>query len=79
MGFNPGGFLALVAPVGTPAAIVHKLSDDLRNVVLDPTIRTKLEAIGNYPNPISPSELQAFIQEEQSTWKPVLEEIARNS
>ena len=77
-GFNPGGWLALVAPVGTPDAIVRKLSDDLREAVTDPTTRTKLETTGNYPNPMSPSELLAFIQAEQKTWKPVLEEIARN-
>src|SRR5258708_5872118 len=77
-GFSPGGWLALVAPVGTPDAIVRKLSDDLREAVLDPTTRTKLETTGNYPNPMSPSELLAFIQAEQTTWKPVLEEISRN-
>jgi tripartite-type tricarboxylate transporter receptor subunit TctC len=77
-GFSPGGWLALVAPVGTPDAIVRKLSDDLREAVLDPTTRTKLETTGNYPNPMSPSELLAFIQAEQKSWKPVLEEIARN-
>jgi tripartite-type tricarboxylate transporter receptor subunit TctC len=62
--FSPGGWLALVAPVGTPHAIVRKLSDDLRDAVLDPTTRTKLETTGNYPNPMSPSELLAFIQAE---------------
>jgi tripartite-type tricarboxylate transporter receptor subunit TctC len=77
-GFSPGGWLALVAPVGTPNAIVSKLSDDLREAVLDQTTRAKLETTGNYPNPMSPSELLAFIQAEQKTWKPVLEEIAHN-
>jgi tripartite-type tricarboxylate transporter receptor subunit TctC len=62
--FSPGGWLALVAPVGTPHTIVRKLSDDLRDAVLDPTTRTKLETTGNYPNPMSPSELLAFIQAE---------------
>jgi tripartite-type tricarboxylate transporter receptor subunit TctC len=50
----------------------------LRKAVLDPTTRTKLETTGNYPNPMSPSELLAFIQAEQKTWKPVMEEIVRN-
>ena len=57
---------------------MHRLSDDLRKAVLDPTTRTKLETTGNYPNPMSPSELLAFIQAEQKTWKPVMEEIVRN-
>src|SRR5258708_6672773 len=56
-GFSPGGWLALVAPVGTPATIVRKLSDHLRDAVLDPTTRTNLETTANYPTPMSPSDL----------------------
>jgi tripartite-type tricarboxylate transporter receptor subunit TctC len=76
--FRPAGWLALVAPVGTPEAIVRKLAGDLRTAVLDPATRTKLETTGNYPNPMSPSELMAFIQAEQRSWKTVVDEIARN-
>ena len=76
-GFNPAGWLALVAPVGTPEAIVRKLSDDLRAAVTYPATKTRLETTGNYPNPMSPAELLAFIQGEQRTWKPVLDQIAR--
>src|SRR5437763_1231395 len=72
-GFSPGGWLALVAPVGTPDAIVHKLSADLGAAVTDPATRTKLETTGNYPNPMTPAELLAFIQAEQQMWKPVPE------
>jgi tripartite-type tricarboxylate transporter receptor subunit TctC len=77
-GFRPAGWLALVAPVGTPEPIVRKLADDLRTAVLDPATRTRLETTGNYPNPMTPAELLAFIQSEQRSWKPVIEEIARN-
>jgi tripartite-type tricarboxylate transporter receptor subunit TctC len=77
-GYNARGWLALVAPVGTPDAIVRKLSDDLRAAVSDPATKTKLETTGNYPHPMSPAELLAFIHAEQQMWKPVLEQIARN-
>src|SRR5262245_58333437 len=77
-GFSPSGWLAVVAPIGPPDATVRKLSDDLRAAVLGALTRAKLETTGNYPNPMSPSELLAFIQAEQQTWKPVLEQIARN-
>jgi tripartite-type tricarboxylate transporter receptor subunit TctC len=77
-GFTPAGWLALVAPVGTPELIVQKLSDDLHAAVLDPVTRTRLETTGNYPNPLRPSGLLAFIQSEQRSWKPVLEQIAAN-
>jgi tripartite-type tricarboxylate transporter receptor subunit TctC len=77
-GFNARGWLALVAPVGTPDAIVHKLSEDLRSAVRDPATKVKLETTGNYPHPMTPAELLAFIHAEQQMWKPVLERIARN-
>ena len=77
-GFNARGWLALVAPVGTPDAIVHKLSEDLRSAVRDPATKTRLETTGNYPHPMTPAELLAFIHAEQQMWKPVLERIARN-
>ena len=77
-GFNPAGWLALVAPLGTSDAIVRKLNDDLRAAVLDPATRSKLVSTGNYANPMSPNELVAFIQAEQKTWKPALEQAARN-
>ena len=77
-GFNARGWFVLVAPVGSPEAIVRKLSDDLRLAITDSTIKTKLETTGNYPIPMTPSELLAFIHDEQQMWKPVLEQIARN-
>ena len=58
-GFNARGWLALVAPIGTPDAIVRKLSDDLRAAVTDPATKTKLETTGNYPHPMTPAELLA--------------------
>ena len=57
---------------------MQKQSDDLRAAVLDPVTRTKLETTGNYPNPLTPSGLLAFIQSEQQSWKPVLEQIGGN-
>lgn len=77
-GFTPAGWLALVAPLGTPEPIVRKLSDDLQAAVTDPVTKTRLETTGNYPKPMNPGELLAFIQGEQRTWKPVLDQIARN-
>jgi tripartite-type tricarboxylate transporter receptor subunit TctC len=77
-GFNVRGWLALVAPVGTPDAIVRKLSDDLSAAVTHAPTKTKLETTGNYPHPMTPPELLNFIRAEQQRWKPVLEQIARN-
>ena len=76
-GYSARGWLALVAPLGTPDAIVRKVSEDLNKVATDPAVKAKLAATGNYTNPMSPAELLSFIRAEQQLWKPVLEQIAR--
>ncbi len=76
-GFRATGWGVLVAPVGTPEAIVGKLSEDLRKVVVDPELEKKIARLGSYTNPMSPTETTAFIHKQQQTWQPVLDEIAR--
>ena len=66
----------LVAPVGTPDAIVHKVSNALRKVAAEADVQRRLALTGTYVRPMSPAEVLAFIQAEQEMWKPILEKIA---
>ena len=68
-GFRATGWGVLVAPVGTPEAIVGKLSEDLRKVVVDPELEKKIARLGSYTNPMSPTETTAFIHKPQQTWQ----------
>ena len=77
-GFNARGWLVLVAPNGTPDTIVNKVSDALRKVVSDAGIQKKVAVTGNYLRQLSPAEVMAYIQAEQTMWKPVLDQIAAN-
>jgi tripartite-type tricarboxylate transporter receptor subunit TctC len=70
------GWAALVAPVGTPEGIVHKVSEALRQVVSESEVQKKLALTGNYMRPMAPAEVMAFIQAEQQMWTPILERIA---
>ena len=76
--FRSAGWLAMVAPAGTPDPIVQKVSSDLRTVLTNPEVRSKLAAVGSYARPMSPQDTVNFIQTEQRTWGPLLEELARN-
>jgi tripartite-type tricarboxylate transporter receptor subunit TctC len=76
-GFQATGWAVLVAPVGTPDAIVRKASDDLRKVVMQPELEKKLSALGSYTNPMSAAEATAFVHKQQQMWQPVLDEIAK--
>lgn len=75
-GFAAGGWQGLVAPLGTPAAIIKKVNDDLRTVLSDRELAKQLAIRGSYANPMSPSEMNAFIDAQQAQWRPVLEAFA---
>jgi tripartite-type tricarboxylate transporter receptor subunit TctC len=77
-GFEAVGWQGLVAPVGTPDAIVRKVSEDLRKVLDQEEIKKQLASRGGYVRPMSPAEVIAFIRGQQQTWNPVLAELALN-
>jgi tripartite-type tricarboxylate transporter receptor subunit TctC len=75
-GFDARGWIVLVAPNGTPDAIVNKVSDALRKVAADADLEKRVMATGNYLQAMSPAEVTARVQAEQAMWKPILEQIA---
>jgi tripartite-type tricarboxylate transporter receptor subunit TctC len=56
-----GSWIALIAPAGTPAPLVEKLSADVKAVVLEADMREKLAAQGAVPQSSTPAELQKLI------------------
>jgi tripartite-type tricarboxylate transporter receptor subunit TctC len=78
-GFVASGWFVLVAPPGTPAAIVNKVSQDLRAVLAQPDIKEKLEALSVSTRPMSSPELAAFIRSEEALWRPVVQRIGLTS
>jgi tripartite-type tricarboxylate transporter receptor subunit TctC len=75
-GFIAGGWNVLLAPVGTPEAMVRKASADLRKALDDAELKTKLAALGAFLKPMTPEQVTAFAQEQQRTWRPVAEKVA---
>ena len=75
-GFSAAGWLVLLAPVGTPAPIISKVSADLNKVVTDPDVKSKLAATGSYTRPMTPEQVLAFVAKQQETWQPVLQSIS---
>jgi tripartite-type tricarboxylate transporter receptor subunit TctC len=75
-GFNAVGWQALLAPNGTPEAIVRKVGSDLREVLAQPEVKKQLAARGGYPRPMSPDEVIGFVQSQQRTWNPLLQQFA---
>ncbi len=75
-GFAARGWQVLVAPLGTPASIVSKVSTDLAKVVSDPDFKRSLANVGSYSRAMTPEQVLTFVQHEQDTWLPVLKKIS---
>ena len=55
--FELGGFMAILAPKGTPQAIIDKVNADLKQVMSEPDVRERLTAFGYEPVSLSPAEV----------------------
>jgi tripartite-type tricarboxylate transporter receptor subunit TctC len=75
-GFAATGWQVFVAPLGTSQTIIGKVSQDLRQAVDDIELQKKIAQLGSYTRAMSPAEVTTFVQNEQKTWRPVLEKIA---
>jgi tripartite-type tricarboxylate transporter receptor subunit TctC len=76
-GFSATGWQVLLAPTGTPAPIISKVSADLAKAVSDADFKTKLAAIGSYPRAMTPEQVLSFVGKEQQTWLPVVQRIMK--
>jgi len=64
---------ALWAPAGTPAAVIKKLHAATTKAVLDPMLKSQLEAQGGVSlASASPEELGAYIRTETAKWTAIV-------
>jgi tripartite-type tricarboxylate transporter receptor subunit TctC len=78
-GFEAGGWQVLLAPAGTPDAIVQKINADLIKVLSEDETRKRLARFHRDERQLSPAQTAAFIQGEQKMWAPVLKQIAESA
>ena len=74
-GFSATGWQVLVAPIGTPAPIIDKVSADLSKAVGNADFKKRLATIGSYSHTMTPEEVLVFVAKEQQTWLPVVQKI----
>jgi tripartite-type tricarboxylate transporter receptor subunit TctC len=57
-------WVALLAPAGTPRAIVDRLNAEALKALAAPEVKEKLAVLGAEPMPMSPASFDAFIRDE---------------
>lgn len=65
-------FTGVLAPAGTPAAVVNRLSELIRKVLQDPAIAQKFHAGGSEARGMTPQDFAAYLQREEATWLPII-------
>ena len=74
-GFEAGLNYGLLAPAGTPKAIIDKLNVVLRAGVDTPEVRARIAADGGDPMPSSPEEYAVDIEKESEKWGTLIRKL----
>jgi tripartite-type tricarboxylate transporter receptor subunit TctC len=71
---NVSLWYGLLAPAGTPAAVVTRINTEVGKILQSADVRERLEAQGAEPMPGAPQAFAAFMQAEMAKWAPVVKQ-----
>jgi tripartite-type tricarboxylate transporter receptor subunit TctC len=71
-GYEMGGFLALIAPAGTPRDAIDALNAATRKTMDLPEIKQRLESLAGIPIAGTPEELGAFVKSEVEKYARII-------
>jgi tripartite-type tricarboxylate transporter receptor subunit TctC len=78
-GFDTGSWIGMLAPAGTPAAIVEKISADVREVLAQPDTRQTLITQGATPLGMTPAAFKARIDADRQRYGRIIQESGINA
>ena len=73
-GFDASSWFALLAPAGTPTAIVNRLNAEASRVLAMPQIQEQLSRAGADPAGSTPAQVDALLKAEVARWTTVVRE-----
>lgn len=71
-GFEAATWIGVLAPAGTPAAIVARMHDEIVKVLQIPEVQQRLSSQGAEPVGSSPAQFDAFMKSEIAKWGDVI-------
>ena len=71
-GYESTGWFGVVAPAGTPPAIVARLNLEIVATLNDPEIRNAIRNLGAEPAPMKAEEFEQYIKSEIQKWAKVI-------
>jgi tripartite-type tricarboxylate transporter receptor subunit TctC len=71
-GYDSTGWFGVVAPAGTPTAIVNRLNAEITAALRDEQIQASMRNLGVEPAPTRPEAFDAYIRSETLKWSRVI-------
>ena len=71
-GYDSTGWFGVVAPAGTPPAVIARLNAEFTAALNDEAVRSTLRAQGVEPSPSTPEAFEAYIRSETAKWAKVI-------
>ena len=73
-GFETVAWFGLLAPTGTPMAVVDRVNQAVNTALADPEVRSRIAATGCGPSPMSQEAWAARVQGDITRWKKLASE-----
>jgi tripartite-type tricarboxylate transporter receptor subunit TctC len=73
-GYEVANWIGIVAPAGTPAAIVEKLNAEIAAAMESPEVQKQLSTEGAETKRMSPAAFGTFMEKELAKWERVVKE-----
>ena len=73
-GYDSGAWFGLLAPAGTPRAIVEKLSAETARILKLPDVSKRISELGAEPVGSTPAQFTALIKDEIAKWAKVIKD-----
>lgn len=73
-GYNVIGWTGVAGPKGMPPDIVAKLNQEIHKALANPTVKERIEQMGNVVSPSTPEEMRQLVSSDITKFKKVIQE-----
>jgi tripartite-type tricarboxylate transporter receptor subunit TctC len=70
-GFSAQGWFGFFGPAGLPPDVTRRLNEIATGLLREPALRERFDKLGILPDPRTPAEFSAFLQEQDRRWSGV--------
>jgi tripartite-type tricarboxylate transporter receptor subunit TctC len=74
---GPPSFIGVVAPLGTPPAVIRKLSGTIAEIVARPEIQERIRGLSVEPGYTDEASFGAYVAAESAKWKDIIGSLPR--